>query len=310
MVTAMGADNPAEVLRGWVRWLREERGYSVHTVSAYERDVRGFLASLDYGIARVSDFGNVGMSEFRSWIAVRCKEGKQSQSNARALSVVRNFYRYLYFKHGIKNDFPMVITSPISRRCLPKVLEKSQVLEIINAGASDHWSTKRDRAIVALLYGCGLRISEAVGLHFGDIQHDVLRISGKGKKERIIPLMSWAAKLLWEYVEDCPFHAGRVRSQAGIVFLGVKGQPLDRTYFAHRIKVLRRNMGLPECATPHALRHSFATHMFLEGADIRVIQELLGHENLSTTQIYTHLDHKNVIENYRGFHPHAARKHK
>ncbi|QJC27298.1 tyrosine recombinase XerD [Anaplasma platys] len=306
----MEAKNTATVVRDWVCWLCEEKGYSAHTVSAYERDIKGFLASLDDDQVALPDLGEVGMSEFRHWIALRCREGKQPQSNARALSVVRNFYRYLYYKHGIKNNFPAVITSPISRRRLPKVLEKSQILEIIDESVSSDWSSRRDIAIVALLYGCGLRISEAVGLRFGNIEQEVLKICGKGKKERIIPLMPWVVKLLWEYVEDCPFHVGKTRGKDVIVFLGVKGQPLDRTYFAHRMKVLRRKMGLPECTTPHALRHSFATHMFLEGADIRVIQELLGHENLSTTQIYTHLDHKNVIENYRGFHPHSVKKDK
>lgn len=298
-----------EVIREWITWLSEEKGYSENTVSAYHSDIRGFLSVLN-NIVTVADFGSIGMPEFRRWVALRCQDGKQAKSNARALSVVRNFFRYLHFKHGIKNNFPFVITNPISRQRLPKVLEKSQILTIMKDGADSHWSSKRDTAIVALLYGCGLRISEAVGLRFGDIEQDVLRISGKGKKERVVPMMAWVAKFLWEYVEDCPFHSSNTRNKGGIVFLGVRGKPLGRTYFAHRIRVLRRNLGVPECATPHALRHSFATHMFLEGADIRVIQELLGHENLSTTQIYTHLDHKNVIENYRGFHPHAVKKDK
>ena len=301
------------VVNEWVKYLREERGYSSHTISAYERDIMGFLQVVKEYVSKentvvLADMEKLCTVELRKWIMLRCKEGKQPSSNARAISVVRNFFRYLASEHDIKNDSVFNISSPIIRKRLPKILESSQILKIVNEDSCIHWTSQRDAAIAAMLYGCGLRISEAVGLRFCDIEGKTLRVLGKGKKERIVPLIPWVSRLLDEYVMSCPFHNSRTEKKEGFLFLGVRGRPIGRTYYAHRIKVLRRSMGLPETTTPHALRHSFATHLFLEGADIRIVQELLGHESLSTTQIYTHLDHNSIINNYRGYHPQTMKK--
>ncbi|WP_248887124.1 tyrosine-type recombinase/integrase [Anaplasma phagocytophilum] len=313
MRIVVAATNLYDVVDAWIKCLEEEKRYSKHTAAAYLRDIRDFLQVV-YGLRQeksvvlLTEMENLPMTEFRRWITIRCNEGKQSVSNLRAISAIRNFFRYLQRNHGIKNDVVFHIVNPIVRKGLPKVLEKSHVLKMVSENSNIHWTSRRDAAIVALLYGCGLRISEAVGLRFGDLEADAVRVLGKGKKERIIPILPWVQKLLDGYVESCPFHCTGCRNKASYVFLGMRGKVLDRTYFAHRMQALRRNMGLPESTTPHALRHSFATHLFLEGADIRVIQELLGHENLSTTQIYTHLDHKSIIDNYMGFHPQTVKK--
>ena len=306
------ADLPA-VVGDWIKYLRDERCYSEHTVAAYKRDIAGFLQVVKEYISGgervvLSDMEKLCMVELRKWIMLRCREGKQPSTNARAISVVRNFFRYLSLEHNIKNDSVFNVSNPIVRKRLPKILEKSQVLQIVGEGSCIHWTSKRDAAIASLLYGGGLRISEAVGLRFCDVEGKTLRVLGKGNKERMVPLIPWVSRLLEEYIASCPFHSACSPKKGDFLFLGVRGKPIGRTYYAHRVKVLRRSIGLPETATPHALRHSFATHLFLEGADIRIVQELLGHENLSTTQIYTHLDHNSIINNYKGYHPQTMKK--
>ncbi|MCU7611813.1 tyrosine recombinase XerC [Anaplasma capra] len=308
----MNSGDLLSAVNDWMRWLREERKYAAHTVVAYERDIMNFCRficgeSLERSVS-LEDVQKLRLTEFRKWLADRCKQGKQASSNARAISVVRSFFRYLHRRLGIKSPAVFNIAKPIMRKSLPRVLEESQVRQIIKEPEDSHWTYKRDLAVSALLYGCGLRISEAVNVTFRDLEQDGLRVLGKGSRERIVPVLSWVRHAIDEYVGSCPHHKVCGMSSDEYVFVGLQGRRLSRTYFARRMRELRRRIGLPETTTPHALRHSFATHLFLGGADIRIVQELLGHASMSTTQIYTHLDYNSVIENYRGFHPQTAKK--
>ncbi|MEH0831214.1 tyrosine recombinase XerC [Anaplasma bovis] len=295
-----------DIVRDWVTWLKDERMYALNTVEAYKRDITDFLRTICAGRDefKLEDLAGVSISEFRNWLVTLSRRGKKPRSNARAMAALRNFFRYAHKVYNIKNDAVFAISTPIIRQGLPRAIKRSQVLKAMSTDDEAHWTTKRDVAIIALLYGCGLRISEAVGIRFCDLSNDEVRVVGKGNKERIVPLISWVNKFLTEYIKSCPYYDSNTKKNGNErVFLGLHGKPMSRTYFSHRIKALRRNIGLPEITTPHAFRHSFATHLFIEGVDIRIIQELLGHATLSTTQVYTHLDHKNIIDNYRWFHP-------
>ncbi|ACZ49002.1 site-specific tyrosine recombinase [Anaplasma centrale str. Israel] len=308
----MGPENLLSAINDWLCWLRVERKCSPNTVAAYERDIMDFYKFICgepcERVAGLKDIQELRSAELRSWLADRFKQGKQSSSNARAVAVVRSFFRYLHRKCGMNGSVVSNISRPIVRKSLPKVLEESQIRKVMGEREAPHWTHTRDLAVSALLYGCGLRISEAVNVKFCDLGQDGLRVLGKGSKERVIPVLPWVRRAIDEYVANCP-HL-RVHSASGTeyIFVGLRGGRLSRTYFAHRMRKLRRRVGLPETTTPHTLRHSFATHLFLEGADIRVVQELLGHASLATTQIYTHLDYNSVIENYREFHPQTTKK--
>ncbi|MGN7678877.1 MAG: tyrosine recombinase XerC [Anaplasma sp.] len=297
------------IVRDWIQWLREERRYASNTIAAYERDIASFFHCV-YGEAseqiNPSNIGKLSVVEFRRWLADRCRQGKKSSSNARAVSVVRSLFRYLYYKYGVTGSVVFDVAKPIVRRGLPKVLEQAQARKVVAEPDSAHWTYKRDVAVSALLYGAGLRISEATNIRFRDLGKDELRVLGKGTKERVVPILPWVGHILSAYIESCPYHQSHP-SGGEHIFVGVRGKQLSRTYFARRMRALRRQIGLPETTTPHALRHSFATHLVSEGADIRVVQELLGHTNLATTQIYTHLDYNSVINHYRGFHPQTNR---
>ena len=308
----MSSGDLLSAINNWLCWLREERRYSLNTIAAYERDIMDFYRSVCgepcERTVSLKEVQELRSAEFRSWLADRFRQGKQSSSNARAISVARSFFRYLHHKCGMKSSVVFNISKPIVRRSLPKVLEESQIRKVMGEPEDLHWTYRRDLAVSALLYGCGLRISEAVNVKFCDLRQDELRVLGKGSKERVIPILPWVRHIIDEYIMSCPYRHVHGASGTEYVFVGLRGGRLSRTYFAYRMKVLRRRIGLPETTTPHALRHSFATHLFLEGADIRVVQELLGHASLATTQVYTHLDYNSVIENYRGFHPQTTKK--
>ncbi|MDB1135550.1 tyrosine-type recombinase/integrase, partial [Candidatus Anaplasma sp. TIGMIC] len=228
------------VVEDWLRWMRDEKGYSSNTIEAYERDAKGFLATICSVRAvpyiSLSDISGLHISEFRKWLALRCKTGKNSTSNARAISVLRNFFRYLHLKCNVSNQAVFNIASPISRKSLPKVLVKSQALKIINEESAIHWTSMRDAAMAALLYGCGLRVSEAVELRMCDLASDELRVIGKGKKERVVPILPCVKALINGYIKVCPY---RITEQS-LVFVGMRGNPLSRTHVAHRMREKRR----------------------------------------------------------------------
>lgn len=296
-------------LKAWVAELAGVRRASQHSITAYVHDVSGFLAFLHQHHGSTVDLAMLGAleeRELRSWMAYRRGKGLASTSNARALSAVRTFYRYLNRHAGIENIAALQISGPKLSKPLPKSPDEDQASSALSALAEhehEEWIGARDYAIACLLYGCGLRISEALALNVGDVHPESgsLRVRGKGGKVRDVPLMKIVADAITQYQAQCPIAVNK----SGALFLGKQGDRLSARVFQRRLQTLRRQMGLPESLTPHALRHAFATHLLSRGAELRDIQELLGHSSLSTTQRYTHVDTSRLLEAYNKAHPGA-----
>lgn len=298
-------------LRDWLKELADVRRASSHSVAAYMHDVSGFLAFLfqHYGKALgLNELAATEERDIRAWLAYRAGKGYAKSSNARALSAVRTFFRYLNTNAGIRNLAALQTATPKRDKPLPKAPTEEQAkatLDAISERNADAWIAARDYAIALLLYGCGLRISEALNLTVNDIAHDTgtLRILGKGNKERQVPLLSLVRKALDDYLAQSPHHWRKDGSYP--LFVGLRGKKLQPAIFTRCLQQLRREMGLPDNLTPHALRHGFATHLLARGAELRDIQELLGHVSLSTTQRYTHVDASRLLSAYNDAHPGA-----
>ena len=307
-LTSAAIDLEAAV-RLWRDRLSDERRASEHTVDGYGRDLARFLAFLTDHLGRqpgLDDLGALTPADFRAWLAQRAREGRAKTSTARALSTVRGFYRFLDREDLAHNAAIRGIRSPRLPRHLPRPLTAEQadnVIELAEAFAEEPWIAARDVAIVLLMYGAGMRIGEVLGLVLGDVGggREVLVVRGKGNKERIVPLLPVVRRALDTYLDQRPFAGDRSQP----LFLGVRGKRLQAGIVQKRFRHLRAALGLPETATPHAMRHSFATHLLGGGADLRTIQELLGHASLSTTQRYTEVDAESLMKVYRAAHPRA-----
>lgn len=241
----------------------------------------------------------------RGWMAHERDRGLSARSLARALSAVKNFVTWMAEKNGFDPTAVLMIRAPRFSPKLPRPLEEKtakSVLETVEMQSSTPWVALRDQAVITLLYGCGLRISEALGLT-GRVfpLSETIRIVGKGKKERIVPVIPAARHAVEAYVEACPFEI----EADDPVFRGVRGGPLNPRHIQKVMEQVRMQLGLPASATPHAMRHSFATHLLNAGGDLRTIQELLGHASLSTTQAYTAVDTARLMEVYESAHPRA-----
>lgn len=293
----------------WIEYLRLERGLAALTLDAYERDLRDFLAHLMHregtpvGLAHLS---HVSAKTVRAFMAARRRHGLENRSLARTLSALRNFFRWLETDGHLRNRAVQAVALPKVPHGIPKPLtvEKAAAVVADHAGAHLDWVAARDTAVLLLLYGAGLRISEALGLTVKDAPvgtRDVLRITGKGGKERLVPVLPIAREAVMRYLALCPYPQG----PGDPLFLGVKGGPLSPRIIQLAMERMRQALGLPETATPHALRHSFATHLLQAGADLRQIQELLGHASLSTTQAYTEVNRDRLLEVYDKAHPRA-----
>lgn len=297
----------------WMTFLRTERQLADKTCEAYGRDLRyflGFLANHIGGPVSIHALGELSPRDFRSFLAARRSDGVSSRSVARVLSALRMFFRFLDRRGILKNDAILAVQTPKLPHGVPKPLSVKAALAIADdasAGAradAPDWVLARDSAVLTLLYGSGLRISEALGLNREDAplgRTDVLRIVGKGNKERVVPVLPVAQEAIGKYLDLCPFSL----APDGPLFVGVKGKRLSPRIIQLMMQRLRGAFGLPETATPHALRHSFATHLLGHGADLREIQELLGHASLSTTQIYTEVDATRLLKVYDEAHPRA-----
>lgn len=276
-------------------YLRESRGYSPHTIIAYANDLDDF--SLFHAAPLTpSLLERQTLHDFRAWLAHRLQNGKSARSNARAISTLRGLYQWA----KIENPAIQRLRSPKQAKPLPKpvsAIQSLQAMEEIAQLQTESWLGLRDEALLAVLYGCGLRISEALNLKRGEITPDAewLRVEGKGKKERLVPLLTIVRTALMHYEVAIPY-AG---DKGSPLFLGKQGRPLQAPVFRRQLQKLRRQIGLPESASPHAFRHSFATHLLAEGADLRSIQELLGHASLAATQHYTAVDTARLLEGYR-----------
>ena len=296
-------------MRLWRDRLSDERRASDHTVAAYERDLAQFLGFLTEHLGTAPGFDDLAAlspADFRAWLAQRTRDGRAKTSTARAMSTVRGFFRFLDREGLVHNAAIGSVRSPRLPTQVPRPLTTNQagdVVELAEAFAEEPWIAARDVAVVLLMYGAGMRIGEVLGLDLGDVRggRDVLVVRGKGNKERLVPLLPVLRKALDDYLALRPF-AG---DNAQPLFLGARGKRLQAGIVQKKFRHLRAALGLPDTATPHAMRHSFATHLLGSGADLRTIQELLGHASLSTTQRYTDVDSESLLKVYRDAHPRA-----
>ncbi|MGD9868736.1 MAG: tyrosine recombinase XerC [Hyphomicrobiales bacterium] len=301
------------VFRDWLSYLHSEKGLSANTLDAYERDVAGLLGFLCRHLGKpvaLKTLAKLSPRDFRAWLAARRAEGLTGRSLARSLSAIRMFFRFMDRRGILKNDAVLAISSPKIPHSVPKPLAVDRAVTLAGDTRPDMgsetpgWVLARDTAILMLLYGSGLRISEALSLARRDAPsggRDFLRVRGKGGKERMVPVLPRAQQAIDRYLKLCPYRT----KPDGPLFLGEKGKRLSPRIIQLLMQRLRGALGLPESATPHALRHSFATHLLGGGADLREIQELLGHSSLSTTQIYTEVDAAKLLEIYDAAHPRA-----
>lgn len=297
-------------LRGrWLDGLSQERGLSALTIEAYERDTRQFLLFMARHLGGTPDIGDLDdlrVADFRSFLASRRAGGAGARSVARSLAAIRSLMRFLERGGHAKAAAAIAVQSPRQPKSLPKPLASAEAGALARGESileDEPWIGARNAAVYALLYGCGLRISEALALTGGDLTggETVLRITGKGGRERVVPLLPAVHAAVKRYRALCPFHLPADRA----LFRGAKGGALNPTMIQRDLARMRGAFGLPETATPHALRHSFATHLLAGGADLRAIQELLGHASLSTTQIYTGVDAAHLLNAWRAAHPRA-----
>ncbi|MBY0407552.1 MAG: tyrosine recombinase XerC [Rickettsiales bacterium] len=294
-------------IQGWLSYLRDVRRYSGHTLTAYDQDIRQFFQFLAGHLGRQageSELAALEARDFRAWLASRANIF-EAASTARALSSVKHLFRYLEKQGALTNAAVFHMRGPKLPKAVPRALEAGQALEAVEAIGAEHlepWVSLRDVALLALIYGCGLRISEALSLKYGDLPlKEVLSITGKGKKQRLVPVLPVVREAVEAYVVACPYPFAEEMP----LFVGARGGALDAGVFQATIRRLRARIGLPEGTTPHAFRHSFATHLLSSGGDLRSIQELLGHESLSTTQRYTQVDKARLLAAYKQAHPRA-----
>jgi integrase/recombinase XerC len=296
------ADDAALLAAEWLSSLKSTRRMAAKTLEAYARDMRQFgefLAGFLEGPAAAADLADLTASDFRSFMAKRRNDGVESRSLARQLSAIRSFFAFCEREGHFKNAGLSAVRSPKLPHSVPKPLSIEAAERVVSESNSlsagkEPWIGARDRAILILLYGCGLRISEALALTPQQAEDNPLRIKGKGGKERIVPLLPLAREAIGVYRSACPLALAADEP----LFRGEKGGPLSPRIVQLLIERLRGALGLPDTATPHALRHSFATHLLSGGADLRVIQELLGHASLSTTQVYTEVDRRHLLDQY------------
>ena len=306
--TADGADRDVRALVGeWLLHLQHERGASAHTLAAYERDLRQFLGFLGEhdALPMLADLARLDAKRVRAFMAARRRDGLSGRSLARSMSALRAFFRWLEAQQILTNTAVLQVALPRVAHGVPKPLTMANAAAVVGPVAERDWLRARDRAALLLLYGSGLRISEALAITARDAPmhgRDTLRISGKGGKQRIVPVLPVAQAALATYAALCPYP---LQPDAPLL-RGAKGAPMRARILQLLMERLRTTLRLPRTATPHALRHSFATHLLSAGADLRQIQELLGHASLSTTQVYTEVDRERLIAVYDKAHPRAG----
>jgi integrase/recombinase XerC len=291
----------------WLGHLQHERGHADKTLEAYARDVRQFLGfvaqQLGYAPC-LADLAKLDLKTFRGFLASRRRAGAVSRSLARSLSALRQLFRWLEAQNLVENRKILQLAMPKVPHSVPKPLTVGKAAGVVDAGpgAELDWVLARDAAVLMLLYGSGLRIAEALSIKAKDAptpDRDVLRIKGKGGKERLVPVLPVVREAVARYLQLCPYPLEPDEP----MFRGAKGGPLSPRLIQLAMERLRESLDLPATATPHALRHSFATHLLSAGGDLRQIQELLGHASLSTTQAYTEVDRDRLLAVYDAAHP-------
>lgn len=302
-------------LTSWARYLKTERRVSPRTMDAYFRDIRQFTSFLQGhlgGILTLAGLQSLRTSDFRAFLAGRRADNISHRSLSRALSSIRSLFRYLKKRQLVDNPALSALRTPKLAHTLPRPLSASTALKLLQLLHPDtvqgpaKWIAARDMAVLSLLYGAGLRISEALGLDRRDAPipgtETTMRITGKGGKTRLVPILPAISSAIADYLELCPAHAG----PDAPLFVGLRGGRLGPRAVQARMQQLRGALGLPKQATPHALRHSFATHLLAGGGDLRTIQELLGHASLSSTQIYTEVNAQHLLDIHAKAHPRAG----
>lgn len=303
----------AAATQTWITHLESERRMAAKTVEAYIRDCGQFCAFLQQhfgALVSLPILRELQVSDFRAFLASRRREGTSSRSLARQLSAIRSLFHFLAKQGLAANPAISAIQTPKLPHSVPKPLSVPAAKKVMSeAHEAAHpeaapWVLCRDTAVLVLLYGCGLRISEALDLNADQAPKpgdDVMRITGKGNKVRLVPVLDAAHAAIEAYLNICPF----ALEPGTPLFRGVRGKRLNARNVQLLVQKLRGYLGLPDSATPHALRHSFATHLLGNGADLRSIQELLGHASLSTTQVYTQVDRAHLLKAYESAHPRA-----
>lgn len=284
----------------FLRFLQVEKRYSAHTVNSYRTDIFYFLDFLFKSQEKIiskNSLENLMVHDFRRWLGARLPNHVNA-SNARAVSSLRSFFKFCNQNGFLENSQIGKIKTPKVAKPIPKAVDKIDIDKILNEIKNirkEPWHAKRDLALLTLIYGCGLRISEALLVTKQSLQNSqTLIVSGKGKKQRMVPLLPIVNQRINDYLKLCPFDIAFEQP----IFVTAKNKTLIRQDFNHLIQTIRTNLNLAETITPHAFRHSFATHLLEAGGDLRVIQELLGHENLATTQRYTKIDKKHLLSSY------------
>tara|TARA_B110000438_G_C15691737_1_gene597088 strand:- start:109 stop:1056 length:948 start_codon:yes stop_codon:yes gene_type:complete len=304
----------SRAVENWQQWLIHERRISIHTLNAYTHDLNNFLQFLSEHLGfsiGLDDLGSLKTQDFRSFLAFRQTNRLARSSTARAMSTLRNFFRFLKHQGLAENAAIIAVKTAKPPRSIPKAIDELSAIEVVETIADlqkEPWMGKRDKAVILLLYGCGLRIGEALGLNLeqtlglnGDTGSII--ITGKGGKQRLVPVLPIIIEAILDYINACPYEL----ANDGPLFIGKRGKRLSARIIQRQMEVLRSRLELLETATPHALRHSFATHLLAGGGDLRTIQELLGHASLSTTQRYTEVDAKRLKLVYDSTHPRARR---
>jgi len=310
MALSAAAPDLAAVMVEWRRWLTHERRLSPHTIGAYERDLRSFIAFLAPHLGEapgLAALARLQPADFRAWLARRANDGLGRASMARALSTLRGFFGWCDRNGHFANHAIRSVQTPRLPHRVPRPLRAEDALEIVaqtGALARQPWVGLRDVALFTLLYGCGLRISEALGLSAAQASAadtDTLVVTGKGGKQRMVPVLPLVREAMAAYRAACPYHLAPDQP----LFRGARGGRLNPAVAQRAMRAARGWLGLPDTATPHALRHSFATHLLAGGGDLRSIQELLGHVSLTSTQRYTEIADTALLSAYRSAHPRA-----
>jgi len=290
--------------KGFKAWLQLEKSLSDHSVEAYLRDLEKLtqFLSIQQHAANIENIRLRDLQEFLKWIGAL---GMTASSQARIISGIRSFFKYCLQENIVKDDPTLLLETPKIRRALPDFLSVEEINRIVGAIDLSKPEGERNRAILETMYSCGLRVSELVNLRLSSLYADLgfIKVIGKGDKERLVPIGNTALKFIGIYKNHVRLHANIRKGHEDILFLNRRGAGLSRQMIFILLKELVREAGIKKTVSPHTFRHSFATHLVESGADLRAVQEMLGHESITTTEIYTHLDRAYLTETLQKYHP-------
>ncbi|MCI6716561.1 MAG: site-specific tyrosine recombinase XerD [Bacilli bacterium] len=293
-----------ELVTEYTTYLASEKMKSNNTIESYGSDVLNYLYYLQ-NVKGITNLQNVTTEDVKNYLAYLKKMGYSPSSSSRALSTLKSFHKFLVLEHYIKHNPTLSISTPKIDKKLPNVLSVEEVMILLNSLNDDTPYNARNRAMIEVMYGTGLRVSELVNLKLNELHltSKMISTTGKGSKERIVPINDYASKVLRDYIVKYRPELVKNGKDNNFIFLNNQGQPLSRQSFFLILKRLAKDAGIEKEISPHTLRHSFATHLLEAGTDLRYIQEMLGHENISTTQIYTHLSKQKIKSVYNSAHP-------